>query len=246
MYYANLRFYEELNDFLSEDKRKKDLPYGFYNHPSVKDAIESFGIPHAEVDLIIANGISIDFNYQLQDGDRIAIYPVLESFDITPIVKLRTKPLRNLKFIADVHLGKLTKYLRMLGFDVLYRNNFEDKEIVDTAQAECRIILTRDIGLLKHKTVTHGYWIRETNPLLQVEEVLNRFDLWEQINPFGRCIHCNGLIKPVPKEKIIHLLPPRTKTYYQAFFQCIGCDQVYWEGSHFKNMLKFVNLHRIS
>ena len=125
-----LRFYEELNDFLPADKRKKRFEHSFIDRTSVKDMIESFGIPHTEIDLILVNGNSVNFSYLVNNGDDISVYPMFESLDITDLQHLRAKPLRKPKFILDVHLGTLAKYMRMLGFDSLYQNNYKDEEIV--------------------------------------------------------------------------------------------------------------------
>jgi hypothetical protein len=140
MQVASFRFYAELNDFLPRAQRHTTFPYHFTGTPAVKDAIEAAGVPHPEVDLILVNGMSVAFDYPLRDGDRVAVYPVFESFDISPIVHLRPQPLRETKFILDVHLGKLAKHLRMLGFDTLYRNDYQDPDIIATALRERRII----------------------------------------------------------------------------------------------------------
>ena len=124
MHKATFRFYEELNDFLPKEKRKKRFEHNFIDRASVKDVIESFGVPHTEVDLIIVNGESKNFSYIINDGDDISVYPVFESIDISNLQKLRPEPLREPKFILDVHLGTLARYLRMLGFDTNYRNDY--------------------------------------------------------------------------------------------------------------------------
>ena len=237
---AHFRFYEELNDFLPAEKNKIRFPYEFQDKPSVKDAIEALGVPHTEVDLVLANGVSVFFSYHLSDNDDISVYPVFESLDISPLTHLREKPLRNLKFICDVHLGKLATYLRMLGFDTLYENSCDDFAIVRLSGEHKRIILTRDTGLLKMKAVTHGYWIRSDNPEEQTVEVLRRFDAGSSIKPFCRCFVCNSLIKKIAKEDIIHLLEEKTKLYYDEFFQCRSCKKVYWKGSHYLRMKQFV------
>src|SRR3989338_9144205 len=113
---AHFRFYEELNDFLPPERRKTTFTREFRNRASVKDMIEALGVPHTEVDLILVNGASVDFSYLVQDGDRISVYPMFESFDIRPLVHLRPRPLREPKFVLDTHLGKLAVYLRLLGF----------------------------------------------------------------------------------------------------------------------------------
>ena len=233
---AEFRFYEELNDFLLPAQRKRSLEYRFQGHPGIKDPIEAFGVPHTEVDLIVVNGESVGFDYQLQTGDRVTVYPMFESFDVSPLVKLREKPLRRTAFVLDVNLGKLARRLRMLGFDALYDNRYEDAEVADIAATEGRIVLTRDRRLLFAKRITHGYWVRSTDPRRQVDEVLTRFDLRRQIRPFRRCMRCNGLLREVPKAEVLDRLEPKTKLYYERFYQCGGCGKVYWEGSHIEDM----------
>lgn len=238
---ATFRFYQELNDFLPSKYKKKSFQYTFKGNPTIKDAIEAIGIPHTEVDLILVNGKSINFNYHIQNNDYVSVYPMFENFDITPIIKLRAKPLRITKFILDIQLGKLAKKLRMLGFDTLYKNDYTDKQIIKIAGEEKRIILTRDKDLLKNKNVTHGYWVRNTDPELQLIEIIQRFDLKNQINPFTRCMECNQKVIPVEKNKILDKLETKTKKYYTEFYQCTQCKKIYWEGSHFQKMKRKID-----
>ena len=153
---ATFRFYAELNDFLPPEKRKRDIEYEFFGTPTVKDAIEALGVPHVEVDLVIINGVPVDFSHHLRDGDRVAVYPVFESLDISGVSRLRPKPLREPRFVADVHLGKLVRILRLLGIDVIQPSNPADEELVRISRKEGRILLTRDRHLLKHGKLTHG------------------------------------------------------------------------------------------
>lgn len=233
---AEFRFYEELNDFLRPSQRKRTLPYFFNGHPGIKDPIEALGVPHTEVELIVVNGESVDFGYRLRSGDRVAVYPVFESFDISPLVRLREQPLRHTAFVLDVNLGKLARRLRMLGFDAMYDNRFHDAEIADIGAAERRIVLTRDRRLLFAKRITHGYWVRAVLADEQVTEVLARFDLYRGIHPFARCIACNGTLQQVAKEEVWERLEPKTRLYYEAFYRCEGCRRIYWEGSHVEDM----------
>jgi uncharacterized protein len=237
---ALFRFYEELNEFLPERKRKQQFPYSFFGDPSVKDAIEALGVPHVEVDMILVNGISVDFYYKLKDDDSVSVYPVFESMDISSVTHLREKPLRDLKFILDVHLGKLAKYLRLSGFDTLYNIEFNDDKIIALSKSDKRLILTRDKGLLKNKLVTHGYWIRSQHPEYQMKEVIIRFDLKSLIRPFTRCLVCNGILSPVSKEDIADKLLAKTKQYYSDYKKCFVCNRIYWEGSHFSRMKNFI------
>ena len=237
---ACFRFYAELNDHLPPDEQHKTLEKAFFTPSSVKDMIESFGVPHTEIDLIVANGQSVDFSYLVQPGDRIAVYPTFESFDIAPEQRLRPQPLRNPKFILDVHLGKLAAYLRMLGFDAEYGRSFTDARLAQISASEHRILLTRDRGLLKHRAITHGYWVRETNSRRQIAEVMHRFNLARAILPFTRCMACNGVLESVSKEQARNLVPVRSLERYDEFHRCEQCGRIYWKGSHYTRMRRWV------
>lgn len=165
----HIRFYEELNDFLPKKKHKIRFEHTYNGKPSIKDIIESMGVPHTEIDLILVNGKSVGFNYYPENRDDISVYPVFENIDIQELNHLRPKSLRETRFVLDVHLGKLARYLRLTGFDTLYNNSFEDREIVEISKDQKRIILTCDVGILKYNDVTHGLWIRERRPKEQLK-----------------------------------------------------------------------------
>jgi uncharacterized protein with PIN domain len=238
---VTIRLYEELNDFLPPQKRKKAFSHVFKESGSVKDLIESLGVPHTEIDLILINGRSVDFDYRVKDGDRISVYPVYESMDISPVIKLRPQPLRETRFVLDTHLGRLAAYLRMLGFDTLYRNDYDDPTLASISVEEKRILLTCDKRLLMRKLITHGYYIRERQPQQQLLEIVSRFDLFNSLRPFTRCIHCNGGIQRVHKDAIEQHLMPRTKEHYDEFWQCQYCQKIYWKGSHYRRMQQLID-----
>lgn len=237
---AIFEFLAELNHFLPPHKRGVNFIHHFKERPSVKDSIESLGVPHTEVNSIVVNKEAVDFSYIVKDGDRITIYPISISPEITPIVSLQPPPPEVFRFILDVHLGKLASSLRMLGFDTLYRNDYEDAEIAEISATEARIALTRDRGVLMRSIVTYGYYVRETNPDRQIIEVLRRFNLFDAIEPFRRCIRCNGEIKYVDKELILDLLPHQTREEIDRFHRCTSCGQVYWQGSHYERMEQLI------
>lgn len=237
---AFLRFYEELNDFLPSEKRKKKFSHKFKDNPSVKDMIESLGIPHTEVDLILVDNNSVDFSYLVQDKNEISVYPIFESFNIKKINKLRPIPLRETKFVLDVHLGKLARFLRMFGFDTTYKNNFCPREILKISKSEKKIILTKSRELLKIKDVTHGFCLQVSNPEKQLVQVLKRFNLFDDITPFSRCLICNEKLKSIQKEKILDKIPTNVKKWKQKFHICPKCKKIYWKGSHHENMKKFI------
>ena len=238
--HAKFRFYAELNDYLPENRRKYAFEKEFEPHASIKHIIEAMGIPHTEVDLILVNGEPVDFSRRLNNGDLVSIYPVFESFDISPVNLLRPEPLREPRFILDTHLGKLASYLRMLGFDTLYNNHAADQDLAEISSREHRILLTRDRGLLMRNIVTHGHLIKETIPSKQLIEVIQRFQIKNEIQPFKRCLTCNGLLQEVRKENIIFQLQPQTRQFYELFFQCEQCGKIYWQGSHYKRMMEFI------
>jgi uncharacterized protein with PIN domain len=237
---VSFRFYAELNDFLPSHRKQVIFSHAFDGQPSVKDAIEALGVPHTEVDLILVNGESVDFSYRIRDGDQVSIYPVFESIDITSVLRVRPHPLREVRFVLDTHLGRLAGYLRMLGFDTLYRNDFRDAELASLSSREKRILLTKDRGLLKRGEVTHGYCVREIHPRRQLIEVLRRFDLVRLIKPFERCMRCNGLVTLVDDEQVIDRLPSETRRYYDEYHLCRDCGRVYWRGSHYQRMQLFI------
>ena len=237
---VNLRFYEELNDFLAPALRKTAIVHACNRRTSVKDMIESFGVPHTEVDLILVNGESVDFSYIVNSGDRISVYPVFEGMDIGPVVRLRPEPLRVPRFVVDVNLGRLARYLRLLGFDCHYDNRFSDAEVARISVDESRTVLTRDRALLLQKIITHGYFVRADQPAEQVREVLARMDLYRLVRPFTRCTRCNGMLEKVDKQAILAELQPRTRKYYDDFQRCSQCGQIYWKGSHFMRAMRLV------
>ena len=224
------RFYEELNDFLPDNLKKKSFPWHFTGTPSIKNTIEAIGIPHAEIDVILVNNESIDFDYLIKGGEQISVYPVFESFDISPLIKLRPEPLRTISFVVDVNLGKLAQKLRLLGFDTLFRNDFEDDEIVEISVKEKRIILTRDKGVLKHTNVTHGYWLRNSDPKKQIKEIVERLQLQKSIKPFTRCSNCNGMVEEVSNNKIGTLIKQEILNAFDEFWKCSDCNKIYWQG----------------
>jgi uncharacterized protein with PIN domain len=238
---ANVRFYAELNDFLPPEKRTRTITCSFDVSGSVKDLIESLGVPHTEVDLILANGEPVDFIYRVQEGDRISVYPEFQSIDISPHVRLRPQPLSELRFVADTHLGRLAAYLRMLGFNTLYRNDYVDKDLARLSANEDRILLTRDRGLLMRALVRRGCYLRATEPARQLAELVQRFDLARTITPFRRCMHCNAELRPVPKETISDRLLPRTRQHFNEFYNCSHCGRIYWKGSHYRRMRRLVD-----
>jgi uncharacterized protein len=181
---AYLHFHDELNYFLLRKQKDVVIEHSFDWCASIKDMIESLGVPHAEVELMVVNGVPVDFTYIVQPDDQIEIYPRCDAVVSTPRLMLRPPRPEPARFVLDVHLGRLAAYLRMGGFDTLYRNDYDDEELAQISNSEARILLTRDIGLLKRSIVIYGYFIRETNPRRQLSEVVRRFDLFQSVISF--------------------------------------------------------------
>jgi uncharacterized protein len=236
---AKFEFYGNLNDFLPPEQQQVEFTHYFKARSSVKDMIESLGVPHPEVGLILVNRVSVDFSYLVQQDDRVQVYPVFAAIAGFSS-QVRPKPLQPIRFVLDVHLGKLATYLRLLGFDVWYRNDTADEELANLSHQQQRVLLTQDRGLLKRKIVTYGYFVRSQDPQQQVVEVLQRYQLMDAVAPLTRCLRCNGSLHAVDKELIQAELPPLTRLFYNEFAQCQQCQKIYWKGAHFDRMQQLI------
>ncbi len=237
---TRFRFYAELCDFLPAPLRGRELSYVPVAAPSVKDAIESFGVPHTEVDLVLVDGESVGFGQRLTGAELVSVYPAFERIDISRVTRVRPDPLDELRFVADGHLGTLARFLRLLGFDTRYDSVVSDEALAEAVAGERRILLTRDRGLLKRSIVTHGLFVRDDNPDRQLDDVVRRLRLGSRLRPFTRCMACNGSLEPVAKDQVLDRLLPRTRDTVDAFQRCRGCDQLYWQGSHHARLAAIV------
>ena len=238
---ARLTFHGDLTFFLRSIKETVERT--LKEKTSIKDVIESCGIPHPEVDVILINGEPVDFARTIHREMNVDVYPVEASPLLFRAQRLQQRGVT--RFVADGHLGKLTRDLRLLGFDVLYDRDPSDRQLLElitldqpsvaaaSGSTGQHALLTRDRRLLMHSTVEHGYYLRSQEPLEQTIEILRRFDLFDLIRPFTRCLRCNALLQPIDKNAVIGRLEPLTKIYYHDFRRCTGCGQLYWPGSHF-------------
>jgi uncharacterized protein with PIN domain len=238
--YVDVRIYAELNDFVAPEQRGGVTRRPFRPHQTVKDVIEATGVPHTEVDLILVNGEPVGFSHRPVAGDRIAVYPVFETLDIGPINRLRPEPLRDVRFVVDVHLGRLARLLRLLGFDARWSSDLDDETLAAIGEAENRVVLTRDRGLLKRRRVTHGLFVHAERPVEQATEVVRRLDLVSRLAPFTRCLRCGGELVPVDKADVVAHLEPLTRGHFDVFRRCRGCGQIYWRGSHHARLAQVV------
>jgi uncharacterized protein with PIN domain len=227
---ANFSFQGDLEWFLDRMLRGGPVHLTFEDHQSVKHLIESVGVPHVEVGSVRANEKEVPFSYRPRNGDHLVIFPPSPGCPVDP------------RFILDNHLGRLTAFLRMLGFDCLYHNDFEDNEMASLLEQDTRILLSRDRQLLMRKAVQYGYCLRSLKPKEQLQEVVGRFTLRPLACPFTRCLRCNSCLEPVEKAQVFDRLEPRTKLYYNVFSRCPNCNQIYWQGSHWERMQAMIDM----
>jgi hypothetical protein len=238
--HVDVRVYAELNDFVAPELRGGVMRRPFRPHQTVKDVIEAAGVPHTEVDLVLVNGEPVGFSHRPTVGDRITVYPMFETLDIGPVNRLRPQPLRDVRFVVDVHLGRLARLLRLLGFDACWSNDLDDETLSAIGESEHRIVLTRDRGLLKRRRVTHGLFVHSERPIEQAAEVVQRLDLANRLAPFTRCLRCGGELALVDKADVLDRLEPLTRRHFDDFHRCRACGHVYWRGSHHARLAQVV------
>lgn len=237
---AIFRFYGELADFLPAARKGVSFEHEFLGAPSVKDVIESLGVPHPEVGLVLADGDSVDFGWPVSDGARVSVYPGFTAIDVGRVTRVRADLPRQLRFVLDAHLGKLARYLRMAGLDALWQRDARDDELARISASECRILVTRDVGLLKRREVVHGCWVRATDPARQLAELAVRYRLSGHAAPFSRCVRCNVALQPVAKQEVAESLPARVREGHDAFHRCTTCGRIYWAGTHVRRMRRLL------
>jgi uncharacterized protein with PIN domain len=183
----------------------------------------------------------VDFGYFLQDGDRVSVYPVFESVNVENVTRLRQIPLRKTRFVADINLGDIVKYMRALGYDVHFDPSLSNREIIKISKKENRIILTKSRQLLKFKEVTHGVFVRPGTLEQQIRRIIDYLDIRHLITPFSRCLCCNGLLRSISKEIIADRISPMTREFCDEYVHCESCDKIYWKGTYYLKMLKVLD-----
>jgi uncharacterized protein with PIN domain/sulfur carrier protein ThiS len=222
---ARFSFDPTLSLFLKSDLRGKLFERDCARAATLKNAIEALGVPHTEVGDVRVNGQPATLQRIVREGDRIEIEatgPVTDS---------------DLRYVADAHLGGLARLLRMLGFDTLHRNAFADEEIRRLADAERRIVLTRDRELLKCREIARGAYVRALKPEAQLAELAGRYGLVGKARPFTLCLRCNLALQPVERAAVALRVPPAVFVLHERFVRCPGCNGVFWPGSHYARML---------
>lgn len=231
-----VRFYAELNDYLPPPERFRDAALTVTHARTVEEVIAQLGVPLAAVDLILVNGRSVPPHHLAGEGDRVSVYPVFESFDIRPVQRLRAEPLRTPRFVLDVHLGRLSKLLRLLGIDAVYMRRASDDELVAVSRAEQRVLLSRDRALIARRDLERAHLVRHQHPDEQLSELIERFQLSACIRPFSRCLLCNTPLQEATTEDTSGLVPARVSQMYREFWRCPSCGRIFWRGSHYERM----------
>lgn len=212
--------------FLPPRLRGGPFDYPFEGQPSIKHLVEALGVPHTEAGAVQIDGQPAPIDSRALAGSLVQVFPP----EAGPV------PAAGDRFLLDNHLGRLAAYLRMLGFDSLYRNDYQDDELARVAEQETRILLTRDRRLLMRRGVRYGYCPRSLQSREQLREVVARFDLLARARPFYRCLRCNTPLTTIEKEAVTHLLQPLTRQYFDTFRRCPTCGYLFWKGSHFERM----------
>lgn len=238
--HVDLRFYEELNEFLPQNRRRRSFEYPLLGTVNVHQLITELGVPHQVVDLVLVNDEPVSFSHPLSGGDRVAVFPVFERLDIAPLNRLRSRPLRRTRFVADKPLEKLAHLLRLAGFDTVHNPDATLIEMVSISSEEKRVILSLDPELLRHARVTHGYWVKETNPPAQFREIVDSFDLRRSLRPFSRCMECNGDLRVAEDSEVMDQIPFAVLVAFDDFWQCEQCRRIYWKGSHYERLAQLI------
>ncbi len=220
-------FHPELTCLLPKALRGRPAVCTVAPHQSIKHAIEALGIPHTEIGAVAVNGQMRPISGHLAPADRVEVFP-----PAPPALSEGEPP----RFIADAHLGRLARYLRFAGIDTLWKNAWDDAELVAIAGREGRIALTCDRALLMHRALAAGCYLRSRQPRAQLAEVARRYALMLCGPQASRCLECNEVPLPVTKSEVAAELLPRTLAAFEQFWRCPGCRRTYWRGSHWQRM----------
>lgn len=240
---CTLYFNQDLRPFLKTNQSQ--ITYPLTRRANIKDILEALGIPHTEVGKIILHNRApakkeLTFSYLPQPGDRLEVLAHVPPLDPTQPTLLIPKALGEIRFIVDVNVGKLSRLLRLLGLDTQFHWQQNDQEIAQLACKEKRIVLTKDLGLLKRNQIQWGHFVRASQPRDQLLEVLNFYGLKPPFKLFSRCLACNTPLKKIPKTIILNRLQPKTELYFHKFKYCPRCAKIFWPGSHQERMSRML------
>jgi uncharacterized protein len=216
---AVVRLTQELRLFLRPANRAGVVTVACDGVSSLGHVVESLGVPLTEAGRLTVNGRQATPGWRPRAGDVVEVSGVP-----------RPQRLDLARFVLDVHLGTVARRLRLVGVDAAYANDAVDDALVEQANAEHRVLLTQDRGLLRRRKLWLGAYVRGTRPDEQFADVLSRFD--PPLAPWTRCLACNGGLVPVSKAEVEAHLQPGTRRTYREFSRCGACGRVYWRGAH--------------
>jgi uncharacterized protein with PIN domain len=225
---AELRFASELLMFLAPPHRSGRALVACDGTSTLGHVIESLGVPLPEVGELTVDSEPATPACRLSGG-QVADVAAMR----------RPQPLPATRFVLDVHLGTLARRLRLIGIDTAYANDRDDDALIEQANAEQRVLLTQDRGLLRRRKLWMGAYVRGADPDDQLGDVLDRFA--PPLAPWSRCTACNGVLVPTAKADIEQSLPPGTKRTYHDFARCEACGRVYWRGAHSQHLAAIVD-----
>ena len=229
---VTVRLYASLGDFVAPARRGAAFEYEAGDPRSVKDLIESLGVPHCEVQVVLVDGKSAGFARVVRGGERIAVYPYFSGIEPGDAAAAGEPLPSEPRFVLDGHLGRLAAYLRALGVDTAHERDADDAAIARVAAEEGRVVLTRDIGLLKRAAVRHGWWVRSPDPRVQFRDVVARFGLAARAAPFTRCLRCNVPLVSADRDSVADQVHPRIRQRFDTFSRCPACLRTFWRGTH--------------
>ncbi|WP_035791860.1 Mut7-C RNAse domain-containing protein [Kitasatospora mediocidica] len=216
-----ISFAPELRLFVASPRREGRTTVRTDGASTLGHVVESLGVPLTEVGALLVGGRPVPDAHVPADGDEVAVHGV------TRPQQLAGPP----RFLLDIHLGTLTRRLRLLGIDAAYENpDVGDAALAARSAAEQRVMLTRDRGLLRRRELWAGGYVYSHRPAEQLRDVLSRFA--PPIVPWSRCTSCNGLLHHATKASLHGRLRDGTEHSYDVFAECADCGQVYWRGAH--------------
>jgi uncharacterized protein with PIN domain len=216
---------ESLRTFLNPRHRSGDIRLPLDDGATLGHLVQSAGIPLTEVGALTIADAEVDAGYRPGPGDTIRV---------TAVTRPQPLPAGGARFLLDVHLGSLARRMRLVGLDTRYGDPVDDAELAEVAVAEDRILLSKDLGLLRRRVLRHAAYVRGTSGDDQLADVLDRFD--PPLAPFTRCPACNGSLRTATLAEVADEVEEGTRRSYQEFARCTACGQVYWKGAHARQL----------
>jgi uncharacterized protein with PIN domain len=225
---AEVWFAGELRMFLAPRDRGGRVRVRCDGTSTLGHIVESLGVPLTEAGGLRVDGGPATAAYRLSGGQVAEVAAVR-----------RPQRLPAARFVLDVHLGTLARRLRLTGIDTAYANDRDDDALIGQANAEGRVLLTQDRGLLRRRKLWLGAYVRGADPDDQLRDVLDRFA--PPLAPWTRCTACNGRLAPARKADVGQSLRPGTRRTYRDFARCAACGRVYWQGAHSARLAAIVD-----